>query len=349
MREIRLALAGVGNCASSLIQGLEYYKDNGGEVGLLHPEVGGYRVGDIKVVAAFDIDTRKVGLDLSEAVFAEPNKAPRMADLGEAGVVVEMGPILDSPSPDSMSLIKPANLPSVDVAGRLRESRADVFLNLVSGGAVNASDFYAHAALETGCGFINATPNNILGKPELVSRFSQAGVPLAGDDLMSQIGATALHIGILEFLVSRGVKVSESYQLDVGGGSESIDTLERTRNLKREIKTQAVKSHVPYDFSLVSGSSDFVDFLVDGRDSFLYLKGRYFGGAEFSLDLKLGTQDSPNAGGILVDVIRGLKVAKDRGLGGPINEVCSYGFKRPPIHLSLGEALRGFRGFTGCT
>jgi len=344
--DIRVAVAGVGNCCSALLQGLEYYRVNGGKLGLLNPSVGGYGVADVRVVAAFDIDTNKIGRDLSDAIYAEPNKAPRFMEVDEQGVKVQMGPAPDEFGPDTMSKIVVSDAEPVDVAEALRDAKADILLNLISGGSDKASRLYAEAALEAGCGFLNATPLGVVNDLNIASSFRRRGLPLAGDDLMSQMGATAFHIGLLEFLDSRGVRVDESYQLDVGGGSESINTLEKSRDIKRSIKTEAVKSAVGYDFPLVSGSADFVDFLVNDRDSFFYVKGSYFGGAKFTMDVKLSTEDAPNAGAVLMDCVRGLKVAMDRGVGGAVEPVCAYGFKRPPRRASLAEAYRGFREFT---
>jgi myo-inositol-1-phosphate synthase len=219
-------------------------------------------------------------------------------------------------------------------------------VNLISGGSDKASKLYAKAALEAGCGFINATPSSIASDQAWAKNYKSEGLPVAGDDLLDQIGATALHKGILEFLNSRGVRLDESYQLDVGGGTESINTLEKTKDIKRSIKTAAVTGSVPYQFPLVSGSTDFVDFLDNKRDSFFWVKGRYYGGAAFTLDLKLSSVDAPNGGSILLDAIRALKVAKDKGLKGVVNPICSYAFKRAE-RKSLEEAHREFMDLLG--
>lgn len=345
MGDIRIAIAGVGNCASSLLQGIQYYAENGNSLGLLHEKLGGYSLGDFKLVAAFDIDANKIGKDVSEAIYAKPNKAPRMVDLKKTGVQVSMGPSPDVADELTMSEIVKSSDEPVDVVKVLKKAKADILVNLISGGSDKASRLYAEAALEAGCGFLNATPSGIVNDLSIASAYKKAGLPVVGDDLMSQMGATAVHIGLLEFLDKRGVKIDESYQLDVGGGSESINTLEKTRDTKRMIKTDAVKKHIPYDFELVSGSADFVDFLVNGRDSFFYVKGKYFGGADFVLDMKLSTEDAPNSGAVLVDVIRGLKIALDRGSGGPIEAVSAYGFKRPPRRYMMPEAYKMFREF----
>ena len=346
MGEIKIAIAGVGNCASSLIQGLTYYGKQENSLGLLNEKVGGYKVEDIKIVAAFDIDKNKIGKDVSDAIYAPPNKAPEISPVEKLGVVVQMGPSPDAFGEHTMSQIIKAENEAVDIVAVLKESGADILLNLISGGADKASRLYAEAAAEAGCGFVNATPSGVVNDLSVAALFKRKGLPIVGDDLMSQMGATAVHIGLLEFLNKRGVNIKESYQLDVGGGSESINTLEKTRDTKRMIKTDAVKTHIPYDFELVSGSADFVDFLVNGRDSFFYVRGNYFGGAEFRLDMKLSTEDAPNSGAVLVDVIRGLKTALDKGKGGPVDEVSAYGFKRPPRRYMMPEAYKMFKEFT---
>jgi len=344
--KIRVAVVGVGNCCSALVQGVHYY-NGGNSVGLLHDEVGGYSIKDIEFVAAFDVDERKVGMGLSEAIFSEPNKTPKITEVPSTGVEVQMGPALDSYVEDGEGMVRVSSTEPVDVAGVLKERGVDILVNLVSGSAQEASKAYAEAAVEAGCAFLNAAPTPIVNDPGLSSGFSEAGVPLVGDDLLDQIGATVTHIGLLEFLHARGVKIDESFQLDVGGGAESVNTLWKTRGLKREIKTSAVSGSVPYAFPLVSGSTDYVDFLENRRDSFFWFKGSYFGGAPFTMDVKLNTVDAPNAGAILLDVIRGLKVAINKGMGGPIKPLCAYGFKRPPERLELAKAYGLFQEFTG--
>ena len=346
MAKIKVAVAGVGNCCSALVQGIQYH--NGGEsTGIFHETLGGYSISDIELVAAFDIDRRKVGLDLADAIMSEPNKTPRITEMRSLGIEVQMGLIGDSIENSGEGLIDVSSTEPVDVTAALRESGADVLVNLISGSALEASKQYAEAALKAGCAFLNAAPSPVVNDGEVAMRFKMAGVPIAGDDLLDQIGATVTHIALLEFFHSRGAKIDESYQLDVGGGAESVNTLWKTRGLKRDIKTSAVEGSVPYEFSLVSGSTDYVDFLGNERESFFWFKGSYFGGAPFSMDVKLNTVDAPNAGVILLDVVRGLKIASDKGLSGPVKTICAYGFKRPPESKGLAEAYRLFRGFVG--
>jgi myo-inositol-1-phosphate synthase len=345
LNKIRVAVAGVGNCCSALVQGIDYcYK--GQTQGLLHEEIGGYFVPDIQFVTAFDIDRRKVGRDLSQAIHSPPNKTTQITKVPELGVEVMMGPVEDSLRNIGEGIIEVAEEEEADVSTVLKKERVDVLVNLISGSALGASRSYAEAALEAGSAFLNATPSLVVNDSKLSEEFREGGVPLAGDDILDQIGATVTHIGLLEFLHGRGVRINESYQLDVGGGAESKNTLWRTRGLKREIKTSAVSGSVPYNFSLVSGSTDYVDFLENSRDSFFWFKGSYFGCVPFSMDVKLTTVDAPNASAILLDIIRGLKLAKKRGLGGPVDSLCAYGFKRPPERKSLAEAYRLFKEFS---
>ncbi len=346
MGEIRVAVAGVGNLCSSLVQGTQYYAKAKEPLGLLHPDLGGYKPGDIKFVAAFDISEAKVSKDLGEAIFAVPNNCPKIVNSQKLGVLVKMGPAPDLVEEGTLSSIKQAKAEAVDVVAELKKAKADLLINMVSGGSDKASTLYAKMALEAGCAYINATPSNIAGDEALIKKFVAAKIPVAGDDLLDQVGATAIHIGILEFLHSRGAHIDESYQLDVGGGAESISTLEKTKDTKRSIKTAAVTGHVPYKFPLVSGSTDFVDFLGNGRDSFFWVKGRYYGGVPFTMDLKLSSEDAPNGGSILLDAIRGMKIAKDRGAKGLVEPICVYAFKRAE-RSSLTKAYESFRGLTG--
>jgi myo-inositol-1-phosphate synthase len=347
MSEIRVAVAGVGNCCSSLVQGVSLYSKGGDGLGLLHAELGGYKASDIRFVEAFDIAASKVGRDLSEAIFAQPNQAPMVSEVEGLGVEVRMGPAPDSVENEALANIMRAYVEATDLVKALKDGGVDVLVNLISGGSDKASRIYANACLEAGCAFLNATPTGIASDTTWDSKFRGAGLPLAGDDLLDQIGATVVHMGLLEFLNGRGVRIDESYQLDVGGGTESINTLEKTRETKRSIKTTAVTGSVPYEFPLVSGSTDFVDFLGNGRDSFFWLKGRYFGGAPFTMDAKLSTLDAPNGGSVLIDAIRALKIARDRKVSGTVPAICGYAFKRSAKRAGLTEAYRLFREFTG--
>ncbi len=321
MPKIKIALVGVGNCASALVQGLQYYsravKDED-LVGLRNPVLGGFRPNDIEVVAAFDIDIRKVGKDLSEAVFALPNDAPHLADLPRSDVIVRKGPLLDGLGEYTRSVVHVSDHKDVDVAMILKEADADIVLNLLPSGGVKASQWYAEQSMLAGCAFVNVTPNFIASDVEWAKRYENAGLPLVGDDLIDQVGATTLHKTLLNLLSMSGVHIKETYQLDVGGGTESLDTLERTKDIKRSVKTKSVEAALPYPAAVVAGSTDYVDFMQNRRDSYFWIRGLYFCNVPMQIDLKLSTVDAPNAGSVLLDLIRAVKLAKDGKLKGAI-------------------------------
>ncbi|MGQ9506570.1 MAG: inositol-3-phosphate synthase [Candidatus Bathycorpusculaceae bacterium] len=348
MPKIKVALAGVGNCASALIQGLKYYSkyENAEEsIGLRHLILGGFHPRDVKIVAAFDIDSRKVGKDLSEAIFAPPNNAPKIADIQPCNVIVQKGPVLDGVGEYAKTVVQISEEQEVDVAETLKENDAEILLNLLPSGAAEASQWYAEQALKANCAFVNATPTFIASDTHWSKRFEEAGLPLAGDDLMDQVGATTLHKSLLKLLSLHGVRITETYQLDVGGGTESLDTLERTRDLKRTVKTRAVEGALPYKAEVVAGSMDYVDFLQNRRDSYFWIRGLYFCKTPMQIDLKLSTVDAPNAGSVLLDVIRAVKIALNRKMGGGILPICAYAFKHPPQMVSLETAEKMFEEF----
>jgi len=331
VQKIRVAIAGIGNCASSLVQGIEYYKQDKKPVGLSYPKVGPYAISDIEIVAAFDVDKRKVGKDLSEAAFQEPNNTRKFVQLPHIGVEVQMAQPLDGISSiagDKITLsdAKPSNPTKI-----LTDSKAEVLVNLTPTGATRATEMYARAALQSKSAFINATPAKVASNSQWQSKYKKGKVPLAGDDVMDQIGSTILHKNVLSLLVDRGLRIGETYQLDIGGGTESQLALDKKRyEIKRNIKTASVASAVPYQFPIVAGSSDFVDFMENRRTSYFNVKGEYFGGTDFSLDMRLSLEDGPACAAVLTDVIRMVKLAKDRGYSGPLNAVSAYGFKAPP-------------------
>lgn len=349
MPNVKVAIVGVGNCASAFVQGLHYYRKLEKEedsVGLRNPQIGKLTPADIQVVAAFDVDERKVGKDLAEAIFAEPNNAPKIVTVPSTGVSVSKGSLLDGIGVATEHIVQISNSPDVDVAKVLKESGAEVLVNLLPSGAAEASRWYAEQALKAGCGFVNATPNFIASEEVWAKRFADAGLPLVGDDLVDQIGSTALHKTLLSLLSMSGVKIHETYQLDVGGGTESLDTMDRTRDAKRTIKTNAVASSLPYKTEVVAGSTDYVDFLQNKRDSYLWISGAYFGNAPLQIDLKFSTVDAPNAGSVLFDVVRSMKLALQKKERGAVNAICAYGFKHPPHLLSLEKAEEEFKKFT---
>jgi len=342
--KIKVGLIGVGNCASALVQGVYYCNGRIDPFGLKYPEICGFRPEDIEFVCAFDVAKGKVGKDLSEAIFALPNNVPKFTDVPRLGVEVLKGPVMDGLNEYARRVISVDPSKEVDVAESIRESGAEIVINLLPSGAREASYWYAENVLRARCAFINATPAIIASDPEFERRFRSAGLPIVGDDLMDQVGATFLHKAVLEALSGRGVRVLETYQLDVGGGMESAD-IERTWGVKRMIKTKTIESTLPYKASVVAGSTDFVEFLGNRRDSYVWVSGIYFGGAKFEVEIRLNTLDAPNAAPILLDVIRGVKVALERGEAGHIPSISAYGFKHPMKILPLREAERLFEEY----
>jgi myo-inositol-1-phosphate synthase len=344
----KVAIIGVGNCASAFIQGLLYYgktDKNQNLNGLRNPNLGGLTPGDIEVVVAFDVDERKVGKDLAEAIFAKPNNAPKVLEVPKTGVIVYKGPLLDGVGESTSNVVQVSKAADADVANVLKQSNVAMVINLLPSGAAKASGFYAEQAIAAKCAFVNATPNFIASDPVWAKRFSDANLPVVGDDLVDQVGSTALHRTLLQLLSQNGVKIVETYQLDVGGGTESMDTMDRTRNAKRAIKTESVASTLPYKTEVVAGSTDFVDFLENKRDSYFWISGTYFCNAPMQIDLKFSTVDAPNAGSVLFDVVRAVRLALSRKQKGAVEAVCAYGFKRPPQMLTLDAAEEAFKKF----
>lgn len=348
MSKIKAAIAGIGNCASAIVQGVQYYKNAKKAeeaVGLRHLCLGGYRPRDIEFVCAFDIATGKVGRDLSEAIFSKPNNTLKFAEVPKLDVKVLKGPVLDGVNDLIKDIVKIDESHEVDVSRELRESGAEMLINLLPSGSIEAPKRYAEEALKAGCAFINATPVFIASDLSWSQRFEEAGLPIVGDDLVDQVGATILHKVLLRELSERGVRISETYQLDVGGGTESMDTLTRARELKRTIKTKSVQTVLPYKASIVAGSTDYVDFLENRRDSYFWLKGLYFGGTPMSLDIKLSTIDAPNAGSVMLDVIRAVKIALTRKEAGHILAISTYAFKHPMQIFPPSEVDRVFEEY----
>ena len=346
--KVKVALIGVGNCASAFIQGLQYYgklKKPEDCIGLRNPVLAGLSPKDIEVVAAFDVDEPKVGKDLSEAIFAVPNNAPKVSDVPSTGVKVNKGPLLDGLGKSTKAIIQVSNAPDSDVAKVLKDAGAEVMVNLLPSGAAKASQWYAEQALAAGCAFVNATPNFIASDAVWAKRFADAKLPLVGDDLVDQVGSTSLHKTLLKLLSDSGVRIDETYQLDVGGGTESVDTLDRTRDAKRQIKTESVAASIPYKAEIVAGSTDYVDFLQNKRDSYFWISGVYFCNAPMKIDLKFQTVDAPNAGSVLFDVVRTMKLALNKKLKGAVEPVCAYAFKRPPQMVPLEVAEKEFAKF----
>jgi myo-inositol-1-phosphate synthase len=338
---IKLALIGVGNSASVFVQGLKFY--SGGERrGLWHPNIAGFRPKDVQVVAAFDIDSRKVGLDLSKAIFAPPNVARRYLPLPKSKVVVEPG-VSRSDAAPHLAGVRLERSSSDEVTAKLEAADADIVVNLISSGSDASSEEYARASLRAGCGFVNCTPSLVLKNNRLVADAQRAKLPLVGDDLMSQFGGTVFHKGLLGLLVKRGVRVARSYQLDVGGGSETQNTInEEIKMAKRRVKTESVASEVPYKFETIAGTTDFVDYMGNDRTSYFWFEGSSFLDSEVSVDVYLRSSDGANAGNVLLDVVRATYRAMKVGKLGTINEICAYGFKSPPKPAPFEEAHSKF-------
>jgi myo-inositol-1-phosphate synthase len=339
MTTIRVAIAGVGNCASSLVQGIAYYKDAapGDTVpGLMHVVLGGYHVGDLEPVVAFDVDATKVGADLSKAVFAGQNNTVRFAELSDLGVRVLRGPTLDGLGRYYRDVVEESPEPPVDVARALREAGADVLVSYLPVGSEAAQRFYAQAALDAGVAFVNAIPVFIASDPAWARRFVEAGVPIIGDDIKSQVGSTIVHRVLTRLFEDRGLVLDRTYQLNVGGNMDFRNMLERDRlESKKVSKTQAVTSQIehttlPAD-DVHIGPSDHVPWLADRKWAYIRMEGRNFGDVPLNLELKLEVWDSPNSAGVIIDALRCAKLALDRGIGGPLVGPSAYFMKSPPV------------------
>jgi len=346
MTKVSVAIAGVGNCASALIQGVHYYSNEEDDTGLLHRSIGPYDVGDIKFVAAFDVNKTKVGKDLSEAIFSKPNNTLELSRPPRMGVKVQMGAIHDGIGKFLEKTIVVSEKDEVDVVKELQDVGADVLVNYLPVGSNVGAKFYAEAAIKARCAFVNAIPVFIASDPDWQKRFQDAHLPVIGDDVMSQLGATVLHKTIAKLLVERGVKIEESYQLNIGGDTDFLNMLEQERlKSKRESKTSAVKAMVPYEIPLRIGPSDYVDFLGNEKVCYIWVKGRYFCNAPLSMDVKLSVIDAPNSAGIIIDAVRVAKLGLERGIAGPLISMSAYGFKHPPIQLPYEEAKRKLESF----
>jgi myo-inositol-1-phosphate synthase len=337
MSKIRVAIAGVGNCASSLVQGIEYYRSaEPGETvpGLMHVVLGGYHVGDAEVVAAFDVDATKVGLDLSKAIFAGHNNTIRFAEVGELGVTVSRGPTLDGLGKYYRLEVDESPAEPVDVSEVLRRTRADVLVGYLPVGSEDAQRHYAAACLEAGVAFVNAIPVFIASDPEWAGRFTEAGVPIIGDDIKSQVGATIVHRILARLFEDRGMALDRTYQLNIGGNMDFKNMLERERlESKRISKTQSVTSQLQHgirDDDVHIGPSDHISWLADRKWAYLRLEGRNFGDVPLNMELKLEVWDSPNSAGVIIDAVRCAKIALDRQLGGPLLGPSAYFMKSPP-------------------
>jgi Myo-inositol-1-phosphate synthase len=337
---IRVAVAGIGNCASALVQGVEYYKnvkDESEVPGIMHVLFGNYHIRDIKFVAAFDVNRLKIGKDLSEAIFAEPNCCFKFSDVTNLGVKVLPAPILDSIAPHMTEPFKaynPDDEAETNVAEVLREAEADMLVNFLPVGSYKATRYYAEACLEAGCAFVNCIPEFIASDQAWAKRFEDKRLPVAGDDVKSQIGATIVHRALIDLLVSRGVKIERTYQLNVGGNTDFLNMVDNNRLTSKKIsKTEAITSLVPYKIEAWAGPGGHVPLLGDTKICFMRIEGRKFGNTSVTIDVKLTVEDSPNSAGMVIDVIRAVKIALDRGIGGPLISISAYAFKHPPVQV----------------
>jgi myo-inositol-1-phosphate synthase len=332
-------LVGVGNSASALIQGAEYYrnaKEGANVPGLMHVKFGPYHISDVRFVAAFEVNKEKIGKDLSDAIFVAPNCCAKFAEVPNLNVKVTGGPVLDGAAEHMKQVfnvyqkeVKPEHVPEV-----LRETKADILVNYLPVGSHNAARFYAQAALDAGCAFINCMPEFIASDATWSKKFEDKKLPIAGDDIKSQLGATILHRNLARLCVDRGVIIDETYQLNLGGDTDFLNmTVEERLKTKRISKTEAVTSMVPYELPTRIGPSDYVPFLGNKKICYLWLKGRKFGDRPLTISVKLEVEDSPNSAGVVIDLIRAVKIALDRKIGGALLSISSYAFKHPPIQV----------------
>ena len=343
MGKIKIAIFGVGNCASSLVQGIYYYRDKSPEdaIGLMHWDIGGYKPYDIEVVAAVDIDRRKVGKDVSEAIFAKPNCTKVFCrDIPKMGVEVVMGKILDGVAPHMKNypedyIFVPSNGKETNIVELLEDSGAEIAVNYLPVGSEEATRYYANCCLDAGVAFVNCMPVFIASNKEFARRFEEKNLPVVGDDIKSQIGATIIHRTLAKLFTDRGVKIDRTYQLNVGGNTDFLNMLARDRLKSKKIsKTEAVQSvlDVPLEARNIHiGPSDYVPWLNDNKLCFLRMEGRIFGDVPMNLELRLSVEDSPNSAGSAIDAIRCCKLALDRGIGGPLISISAYTMKHPPI------------------
>ncbi len=338
--DVRVAIVGVGNCASSLVQGVQYYQDadeNSTVPGLMHVKLGQYHVRDVKFVAAFDVDAKKVGFDLSEAIYASENNTIKIADVPPTNVTVQRGPTLDGIGKYYAETIEVSDVDAVDVVKVLKDAKVDVLVSYLPVGSEEADKFYAQCAIDAGVAFVNALPVFIASDPVWAKKFEDAGVPIVGDDIKSQVGATITHRVMAKLFEDRGVQLDRTMQLNVGGNMDFLNMLERSRLESKKIsKTQAVTSNLQREFNTKDvhiGPSDHVGWLDDRKWAYVRLEGRAFGDVPLNLEYKLEVWDSPNSAGVIIDAVRVAKIALDRGIGGPVEAASAYLMKSPPKQL----------------
>ena len=354
MASINVAIVGVGNCASALVQGVHKYRDATNEMsipGLMHPILGEYGIGDINVVAAFDVDANKVGLDLSDAIFTEPNNTIKFQDVPHLGISVQRGMTHDGIGKYVSDVVEKASGPTDDIATILREREVDVVINYLPVGSEEATKWYVEQVLAAGCGFVNCIPVFIAsGEGNYWQRrFAEAGAPIIGDDIKSQVGATITHRVLTRLFMDRGVKLDRSYQLNFGGNTDFLNMLERERLTSKKVsKTNSVKSQIEHELDATNlhiGPSDYVEWLSDRKWAYIRMEGVGFGDVPLNMELKLEVWDSPNSAGVVIDAIRCCKIAKDRGIGGPVTGPSSYFMKSPPVQYTDDEARQKLEDF----
>ena len=344
--QIRVAIVGVGNCANSLVQGITYYKDatNDSEIpGLMHPVLGGYHIKNINFVLALDVDAKKVGIDLADAIWASENNTIKFATVAKTGVTVKRGKTLDGLGRYYKETIKESDATPVDVVAELKSAKVDVLICYLPVGSEEAAKFYAQCAIDAGCAFVNALPVFIASDPVWADKFKKAGLPIVGDDIKSQVGATITHRIMAKLFQDRGVHLDRTYQLNVGGNMDFKNMLERDRLESKKIsKTQSVTSQLDYDLGAKNvhiGPSDYIPWLDDRKWAYVRLEGRAFGDVPLNLEYKLEVWDSPNSAGVIIDALRCAKIALDRKIGGPLLSPSSYFMKSPPEQYTDEQAF----------
>lgn len=352
MGSVRVAIVGVGNCASSLVQGVEYYRDADPSErvpGLMHVDFGGYHVRDVEFVAAFDVDAKKVGRDLAEAIVASENNTIKLCDVAPTGITVHRGPTMDGLGQYYREMVEESDEAPADVVRVLKDARVDVVVCYLPVGSEQAAKFYAQAAIDAGCAFVNALPVFIASDPAWAKKFEDAGLPIVGDDIKSQVGATIVHRALAKLFEDRGVELLRTYQLNFGGNMDFMNMLERNRLISKKIsKTQSVTSQIPHEMSKSDvhiGPSDHVPWLDDRKWAYIRLEGRSFGDTPLNAELKLEVWDSPNSAGVIIDAVRAAKIALDRKIGGPVLSASSYFMKSPPVQYNDHDAHESVENF----
>ena len=354
-KKIKIAIVGVGNCASSLVQGLTYYKDADGNTqipGLMHPTLAGYKISDIEVVAAFDVNVTKVGKDLAEAIYAKPNNTKTFAKVEKTGIIVQNGEVLDGIGEYIKDVVHTSNDPRPDPIQILKDTKADVLVSYLPVGSQKAVEYWANICLEAKVAMVNCIPVFIASNEEWSKKFTEAGVPIVGDDIKSQVGATIVHRTLANLFLDRGMPIDHTYQLNVGGNTDFQNMLERGRLTSKKIsKTNSVTSQIKLHDSEIAaddvhiGPSDYVPWLNDNKVAFIRIESHHFGDVPMHLELRLSVEDSPNSAGVVIDAIRCCKIALDNGIGGPLVEASSFFMKSPPKQFTDGQAKANLEEF----